>query len=134
MNRNKYPMPALTEQQRDKAIAFNLRRIASLQNAIEVFDPLDDVDRESAINDWQFEILNHQITLAALTAETSLRHEHLYTAPPVPVLKPICLPEVEKWRSVDAVRAQNGYRILVETSLSNDGYEVKSHNGVSSEE
>lgn len=69
MNNNQHPMPALTEQQRDKAIAFNLRRIASLENAIAVYDPLDGVDRESAINDWQFEILNHQIALATLTAE-----------------------------------------------------------------
>jgi len=36
------------------------------------------------------------------------------------------LPEVEKWRSMDQVRAQMAYRELVEKALAADGFEVKS--------
>lgn len=35
------------------------------------------------------------------------------------------LPQVEKWRSVDQVRAQMAYRLLVEKMLNADGFEVK---------
>jgi hypothetical protein len=35
------------------------------------------------------------------------------------------LPPVEKWRSVDAVRAQNAYRVIVEKELVAAGFKVK---------
>lgn len=49
----------------------------------------------------------------------------VYTVPPAPVVKAVKLPEVEKWRSVDAVRAQNAYRVLVAQAIRATGQEVE---------
>ena len=43
-------------------------------------------------------------------------------APPAPVV--VKLPEVETWRSVDAVRAQNAYRVLVRNAIETAGGSV----------
>lgn len=37
----------------------------------------------------------------------------------------VTLPDVEKWRSVDAVRAQNAYKVLVSKALSDIGIAIK---------
>ncbi|KPR48703.1 hypothetical protein AN672_25435 [Citrobacter freundii] len=37
----------------------------------------------------------------------------------------VTLPDVEKWRSVDAVRAQNAYKVLVSKVLAAAGIGVK---------
>ncbi len=39
--------------------------------------------------------------------------------------QPVKLPDVEKWRSPEAVRAQNAYRVLVKKQLADAGYQVE---------
>lgn len=103
MNTEKHTMPALTEREREELIC-EARVLAGEYGG------------------KHGELI--EIALAALTAEP-VAGWLLYTAPPVPVLKPIELPEVEKWRSVDQVRAQMSYSHLVADSLISAGYGVK---------
>ena len=52
---------------------------------------------------------------------------HVYTALPAPedCRHPVKLPDVEKWRSYDSVRAQHAYKSLVAKALTEAGHEVQ---------
>ncbi|EDV2726005.1 ead/Ea22-like family protein [Salmonella enterica subsp. enterica] len=50
------------------------------------------------------------------TAETHIKEIETRT---------VSLPDVEKWRSVDAVRAQNAYKVLVSKALADIGIAIK---------
>ena len=90
---------------KDKSIGFLKDQLAQLAN----FNP--DWDRlEAAIDSLR----EHMAKLSA--AEKRIAELEART---------VTIPDVEKWRSVDAVRAQNAYKVLISKVLTASGIGVK---------
>ncbi|MFV7184735.1 hypothetical protein ACNPGY_02695 [Citrobacter cronae] len=69
---------------------------------------------DAAIHNLELQLTDMAVQLA--NAESKCRELAART---------VTLPDVEKWRSVDAVRAQNAYKVLVSKVLAAAGIGVK---------
>ena len=87
---------------------------------------MEKVKRYALRDGWMIEIANGPIVHHEDYAALQQKLDALEPKPETPSPLKVELPEVEKWRSMDQVRAQMAYRVLVEKALKADGFEVKS--------